>query len=68
MMKNEQLKEIFGFYRDGTQRELMGIPLQRLPIAYIELIAALVGISVLSQFHTNKLINLYTDNTDVVAW
>ena len=46
----------------------MDISLQRLPIAYIELIAALVGISVFSELQPNKLINLYTDNTDVVAW
>ena len=67
MIKNE-LKEIFAFYQNGTQKELMNIPLQRLPIAYIELIAALVGISVFSRFQPNKLITLYTDNTDVVAW
>ena len=68
MIENEQLRQIFAFYREGTQKELMDIPLQRLPIAYIELIAALVGISVFSKFQPNKLINLYTDNTDVVAW
>ena len=43
----------------------MDIPNQRLPIAYIELIAALVGISAFSKYHPNKLINLYTDNTDM---
>ena len=57
-----------GEYWEGTHKELMDIPNQRLPIAYIELIAALVGISAFSKYHTNKLINLYTDNTDVVAW
>ena len=46
----------------------MNIPLPRLPIAYIELIAALVGISVISKYQPDKLINLFTDNTDVVAW
>ena len=45
MVKNEDLREIFEFYREGTHKELMDIPKQRLPIAYIELIAALVGIS-----------------------
>ena len=68
MVKNEQLQEIFALYREGTQKELMNILMQRLPIAYIELIAALVGISVFSKYQPNKLINLYTDNTDVVAW
>ena len=46
----------------------MDIPLQRLPIAYIELIAALVGISVFSELQPSKFINVYTDNTDLVAW
>ena len=68
LVKNEELNEIFKLYHEDTQKELMNIPLKRLPIAYIELIAALVGISVFSGFHPNKLINLYTDNTDVVAW
>ena len=63
-----ELTEIFKLYHQGTQNDLMDIPRQRLPIAYIELIAALVGISVFSELHPNKLINLYTDNTDVVAW
>ena len=68
LVKNEELNEIFKLYHEDTQKELMDIPLKRLPIAYIELIAALVGVSVFSEFHPNKLINLYTDNTDVVAW
>ena len=63
-----ELTEIFKLYQQGTQNDLMDIPRQRLPIAYIELIAALVGIAVFSELHPNKLINLYTDNTDVVAW
>ena len=68
MVKNEDRREIFTLFRQGTQKELMNIPKTRLPIAYIELIAALVGISVFSEYQPNKLINLYTDNTDVVAW
>ena len=68
MVKNEHLQEIFALYREETQKELINIPIQRLPIAYIELIAALVGISVFSKYQPNKLINLYTDNTDLVAW
>ena len=68
MINNKDLYKIFALYNQGTQKELMNIPLPRLPIAYIELIAALVGISVFSKFQPNKLINLFTDNTDVVAW
>ena len=68
MVKNEHLQKIFALYREETQKELINIPIQRLPIAYIELIAALVGIAIFSKFQPNKLINLYTDNADVVAW
>ena len=62
------LGKFFALYREGTQKTQMNISLKRLPIAYIELIATLVGISVFSEYQPNKLINLYTDNTDVVAW
>ena len=70
MVKNTELLEIFSLYQNEskTQKELMDIPLPRLPIAYIELVAALVGISVFSKFQPKKLITLYSDNTDVVAW
>ena len=46
----------------------MNIPKSRLPIAYIELIAAFVGISVFSKYQRNKIINIFSDNTHVVAW
>ena len=46
----------------------MGIPKSRLPIAYIELIAVLVGFSVLAKNYSNQLVTLYSDNTDVVGW
>ena len=68
MVKNSDLHEIFALYQRGTQKELMNIPLPRLPIAYIELIAALVGISVFSKYQPNKIIKIFSDNTDVVAW
>ena len=68
MVSNTDLYEIFALYQRGTQKELMNIPLPRLPIAYIELIAALVGISDFSKYQPNKLVNLFSDNTDVVAW
>ena len=43
----------------------MNIPKTRLPIASIELIAALVGTLVFSKYQPNKLINLFSVNTDV---
>ena len=46
----------------------MGIPQSRLPIAYIELIAVLVGFSVFAKNYIHQLVTLYSDNTDVVSW
>ena len=39
----------------------MGIPQSRLPIAYIELIAVLVGFSVFAKNYSNQLVTLYSD-------
>ena len=68
MVKNTKLHEIFALYHRETQKNLMNIPSSRLPIAYIELIAALVGVSIFSKYEPNKVINIFSDNTDVVAW
>jgi len=46
----------------------MGIPQSRLPIAYIELIAVLVGFSVFAKNYKNQFVTVYSDNTDVVSW
>ena len=56
MVENTELLAIFGLYQkeSESQKELMDIPLPRLPIAYIELFAALVGISVFSQYQPNN--------------
>ena len=59
------LFSLFGAYPDlGAMR----VPSHRLPIAYIELLAALVALSVFSEFYPNRVMLLNTDNTDVVAW
>ena len=44
----------------------MQIYRQRLPIAYLELLAALIGIVCFSPF--SQLVILNCDNTDAVAW
>ena len=67
MFKNTDFYEIFTLYKRGAQKELLNIPLPRLAIAYIELIAVLVGFSVLSKYQPNMLIALFSDNTDVIA-
>ena len=46
----------------------MGIPQSRLPIAYIELIAVLVGFSVFAKKYKNQFVTVNSDNTDVVSW
>lgn len=62
-----KLQGLFSLYHREPLANLMEIPQQRLPIAYIELIAVLAGFSVFSENQKNTVINLYTDNTDVVA-
>ena len=68
MVPNHRLTPLFALYHSGTHRDLMGIPKSRLPIAYIELIAVVVGFSVFAENHSNQLVTLYSDNTDVVSW
>ena len=68
MVPNKNLQQLFSLYYREPLKKLMEIPEQRLPIAYIELIAVLAGFSVFSQNQKNTVIKLYTDNTDVVAW
>ena len=46
----------------------MQIPRQRLPIAYLELLAALIGIVCFSPLCRSQLVILNCDNTDAVAW
>ena len=67
-LPNYQLTSLFSLYHSGTHRNLMGIPKSRLPIAYIELIAVLVGFSVFAKNYSNQLVTIYSDNTDVVSW
>ena len=51
-------------YKICPHEEALNLP----PIAYIELIAALVGFSAFSNLYQNSLVRLNTDNTDVVSW
>ena len=41
---------------------------QRLPIAYIELLAAMIGVVCFIPFCRNRIVRLNSDNTDAVAW
>ena len=67
-VSNNNLEQLFSLYHREPLKNLMEIPKQRLPIAYIELIAVLAGFCVFSQSQKNTVVKLYTDNTDVVAW
>ena len=62
------MQEIFALYNLEAHYSAQYIPFPRLPIAYIELIAVLVGFSVFAGNHRNELITIYSDNTDVVSW
>ena len=67
MLRNSDLQPLFSFFNYESKKDLMHIPKNRLPIAYIELIAVLVGFSVFAKYQENTVIRLYTDNTDVVG-
>ena len=59
------LYSLFSTYQTGDNpATLYG----ELPIAYIELIAVVVAVSVFSQLYKKTLLFLNSDNTDVVAW
>lgn len=68
LLENQKLSSFFGLFANCNYKEKMEIPFQRLPIAYLELLAALVGFACFSTFQPNKIIRLNSDNTDVVAW
>ena len=58
MVPNEKLLALFALYESGSQKELLGIPRSRLPIAYIELISVLVGFSVFAKNNKNRMVTL----------
>ena len=68
MVPNKKLIPLFALYHSVSDSHLMQIPRRRLPIAYIDLIAVLVGFSVFAKHHQNERIILYSDNMDVVGW
>ena len=68
MVPTRDLTPTFALYHSTASGHLMQIPQRRLPIAYIELIAVLVGFSVFAKHHRHERIILYSDNTDVVSW
>ena len=67
MIKNEALVDFFGIY-DQNYKNDMSTPGSRVPIAYIELLAALFAIAVFSNLCAGTLVRLNSDNTGVVSW
>ena len=66
--RKAKLSAFFDLFENCVHKDRMTIPSQRLPIAYLELLAALAGFACFSVFQPNKIIRLNSDNTDVVAW
>ena len=62
------LTELYSLFSTYHAEDTPGTFNGELPIAYIELIAVVVALSVFSQFYKNNLLILNTYNTDVVAW
>ena len=67
MVPSKEVQYLFSLYHREPPKNLIEIPKQRLHIAYIEVIAVLVGFSVFLQNQKNTVVKLYSDNTDVVA-
>ena len=68
LVPNDDLRELYELVKNAPKTDSPQLRKSGLPIAYIELIAALAALSVFSHLNRNKLILLNSDNTDVVAW
>ena len=67
-LPNDALFDLYASFAAESHQGAKHVPSKRLPIAYIELLAALAALSIFSVSYPNKLIILNTDNTDVAAW
>ena len=63
-----KLFRFFELYNNCNSKSDILIPYTRLPIAYLELLAALVGLAAFSALNPNSIVRLNSDNTDVVSW
>ena len=66
LVPNEDLTDIFSLYGACPDKANFEIPEHRLPMAFIELKAALVGFSVFSHNSPHTIVSLFSDNIDVV--
>ena len=67
MIRNEALVDFSGVYLKEMEIGMTSSG-ARVPIAYIELLAAMFGIAVFSNLCAGTLVRLNSDNTGVVAW
>ena len=67
-LPSDALLELYALFAACSDQGAVHVRSKRLPIAYNELLAALVALSVFSASYPNKLIILNTDITDVAAW
>ena len=68
MIPNRDLLEFHRVFSRCRGKRLMGIPSDKLPIAYLELLAATVAIACFAHLCRDQLVRLNCDNTDAVAW
>ena len=67
MIEKSDMIDFFELYTEKSKIEGTS-PNVLIPIAYIELLAALFGIVVFSDLCQGRLVRLYSDNTDVISW
>ena len=68
LIGKQSLSRFYNLFIRCTNRHRMQISTDKLPIAYLELLAALIGIVCFSPLCQYRLVRLNCDNTDAVAW
>ena len=68
MYPNSELNRFHQLFSQCKHKALMGIPRKLLPIAYLELLAALISITCFIPQCPGQLVRLNCDNSDAVAW
>ena len=68
MIPNQDLDIFHRMYERCQNKKHMRIPAATLPIAYVELLAAIVALAIFAPLCSNSLVRLNCDNTDAVAW
>ena len=67
-VKLEQLQDFYNLYDFRSSATILSISKVKLPVAYLELLAALVGISIFAKYSPGCLVRLNSDNKNVVSW